>query len=48
MQPQGIMQVQQPVLLAQQGGSPTAMQAQNPVMPVQQATGMQQAMVMQM
>ena len=48
MQPQGIMQMQQPVLPAQQAGTPTAMQAQNPVMPVQQATGMQQAMVMQM
>ena len=42
------MQMQQPVLPAQQAGTPTAMQAQNPVMPVQQAAGMQQAMVMQM
>ena len=48
MQPQGIMQIQQPVLLAQQAGTPTAVQAQNPVMLVQQAAGMQQAMVMQM
>ena len=41
VQPQSIMQMQQPVLQAQQAGIPTAMQAQNPVMPVQQATGMQ-------
>ena len=49
MQPQGIMQMQQPVMQAQQAGTPTAMQAQNPVMPVQQAAGMQvqQPMFMQ-
>ena len=40
------MQMKQPVLLAQQGGTPSATQVQNPVMPVQQAAGMQQAMVM--
>ena len=50
IQPQGIMQIQQPVMQAQQAGTPTAMQMQNPVMPVQQAAGMQvqQPMVMQM
>ena len=31
IQPQGIMQMQQPVLQAQQAGTPTAMQVQNPV-----------------
>ena len=47
IQPQGIMQMQQPVLQAQQAGTPTAMLVQNPVMPVQQAAGMQ-PMIMQM
>ena len=41
IQPQGIMQMQQPALQAQQAGTPTAMQVQNSIMPVQQAAGME-------
>lgn len=43
-QPQGIMQMQSPVV---QAAAPTAMQVQNPVMPVQQAAAMQVPQVMQ-
>ena len=43
-QPQGIMQMQSPVV---QAAAPTAMQVQNPVMPVQQTAAMQVPQVMQ-
>lgn len=45
-QPQGIMQMQPPVVQAQQAATPTGMQTQNPVLPVQQGV-MQQPVVMQ-
>ena len=45
-QPQGIMQMQLPVVQAQQAATPTGMQTQNPVIPVQQGV-MQQPVVMQ-